>query len=270
MTDPTPTDLPTPERVSDALGPDAVPEPSPKPQSASVGGDRWAHRRAEPRGLAFLWTCYLLAATAISIGQLGRMGLTTYEVYRPAARVLLTFVLMGVAVLWPMVRLSQEAPGRPMRSFLADAVVMLAPGAAIIFSQSFPGMAGWSLHVVATVAGFALAWGLVVCGLLGMAMTSSLPRWCWMIAVVGVALAGPAASVVGGVGESEDGVNPFLVMSPLTVSFEVTRDRLWSGATAQVTPAHLTGLFAVTFMGAVVFVTGAIRSSRVVKGTPPA
>ena len=135
--------------------------------------DRWAHRRTEPRGLAFLWTCYLLAATAISIGQLGRMGLTTYEVYRPAARLLLTFVLLGVAVFWPMIRLSQEAPGRPIRSFLADAVVVLSPGAAIILSQSLPGMAGWPLQVTLVITLFAVAWSALVCGVLGFAMTAA-------------------------------------------------------------------------------------------------
>ncbi len=246
--------------------PDETPAPMsalPAPSPASPPTDRWAHRRTEPRGLAFLWTCYLLAATAISIGQLGRIGLTTYEVYRPSARLLLTFVLLGVAVFWPMVRLSQEAPGRPIRSFLADAVVVLSPGAAIILSQSLPGMAGWPLEVTLMITLFAVAWSALVCGVLGFAMTSTLPRWCWMVGMVALAAAGPGIAALLALGGEEGDVNPFLLTSPLTVTFEVTRDRLWAGVTAEVLPSHWAALAAVSGLGVTALSAGAIRTSRV-------
>src|ERR1043166_1453153 len=132
--------------------PGPPPEPSPAPQpetpaspapeaSATPGEppvrplvpDPWAHRRGEPRTFAALWLLFLFAATILSVGAVGIFGLMSTDVYRPAARVMLEIVAIGVVVLWPMVRLSQAAPAFPLRAMLGDAVVVLVPAQAVIW-----------------------------------------------------------------------------------------------------------------------------------------
>src|SRR5262245_56761146 len=68
----------------------------------------WSHRRGEPRTFAAIWLLFLFAATILSVGAVGLFGLVSTDVYRPAARVMLEIVTVGVVILWPMVRLSQE------------------------------------------------------------------------------------------------------------------------------------------------------------------
>lgn len=246
------------------------PEPAPAPVQEPAR-DPLAHRRAEPRGFAFLWTCYLLGCTVIAIGQLGHVGLTTYEVYRPAAKVLLTLVLAGASIFWPLVRLSQERPGRPLRSFFADAIVVLGPGSAIIFSQSLPGMAGWSLTVVLAIIAFAAAWTLMMCGVLTMAVTSSRPRWVWMLAVVALCGAGPGMGVILGVGDSEAANdNPFLLTSPLTVTYEIAHDRYWTGETAATLPSHWAAIGAIGGLGLMTVGASAFRKVPVASDPPAA
>ena len=48
------------------------------------------------------------------------------------ARIMLEVVTVGIVVLWPMVRLSQEAPKRPVRALLLDSSVILVPAQAVL------------------------------------------------------------------------------------------------------------------------------------------
>lgn len=255
----------------DAVAPEAPQPAAATPAPPPEPGRALAHRRAEPRGFAFLWTCYLLGCTVIAIGQLGRVGLTSYDVYRPAAKLLLTLVLAGIAIFWPLVRLSQETPGRPLRSFFADSIVVLSPASAIIVSQSLPGMAGWSITVVAAVIAFAAAWSLLLCGVLALAVGSSASRWAWMLAVVLLSCAGPGMGILLGAGEDEDETsNPFLLTSPLTVSYEITRDRSWAGVTAETQPAHWAAIGAVGGLGIMAVAAAAFRKDPVAPGSAAA
>src|SRR5262249_53298101 len=134
-------------------------------------GDIWAHRRAEPRLFAFLWSVYVLIAVMGSILWLARMpaGSTgASSMYSPAARTLLVVIAAGITVLWPMTRLSQAAPERdPVGSALADLLVVQLPVQMVIWPMAL--LANWPGPVVMAVAMLFLAWGLLTGGILALA-----------------------------------------------------------------------------------------------------
>ena len=239
-------------------------------QPQRIQRDPLAHRRAEPRAFAFLWTCWLLAVTAISIGRLGNFGLSSYEVYRPAARIMLTGVFVGCAIFWPLVRLSQERPGRPIRSFFGDLIVVVAPAAAIIASQSLPGMAGWSMAIAAYLVCYFLAWGVGIVGALTLIVNGHASRWLGMLGCITVASLGPIFGLVlFDAGTAVEELNPWLMVSPLTVTYEITRDRFWTGDTAVVLREHTWILVGVWTVALSVLVTAMVKS-RVGSGLPSA
>lgn len=231
-----------------------------------VGGDQspdpLAHRRAEPRAFAFFWTCWLLAVTAASIGRLGKLGLSSYEIYRPSARVLLAGVFVGCAVFWPLVRLSQERPGRPVRSLLGDVIVVTAPAAVIFFSQSLPGMAGWSIAITAFLFVYLCAWSLGLVGAMALIMNAGYSRAVGMAMCLAVSSLGPFVGLFAlDPGAASEDMNPWMMTSPLTVTFEITRDRFWTGTTAVVLPEHVWMLCGVALTAAGLLVTAALKSS---------
>ncbi|XVJ60165.1 MAG: hypothetical protein HEQ23_12525 [Tepidisphaera sp.] len=156
--------------------------------------DKWAHRRVEPRGLALVWTLYLLGVTmvcfwtpALSTGLDALSG-------RYSARLVLVAVGFGMAVLWPMLRLCQTFPNEGgLRGVGKDLVVMIIPTQAVIWPLAF--LALWPLSVAACVAASSLGWTLVVGALLAMALggagrerqRSSFRRIAWMVVILAVA-----------------------------------------------------------------------------------
>lgn len=199
-------------------------------------GDRWAHRRAEPRPLAFMWTVYLFTATAMTFAAISGAGGLTLDVYRPALRILLMTVAVGVAVVWPMVRLSQSAPVGPAAgASLKDWFAIVAPLQAIVWPQWL--LAGWPVRVIAGLAGTLSAWAVLTAGMLALyfAWESGRERRdatgrSWMMAgFVGVAGLGPAGGAVWGLLTSMGPGPPgrltwWMLSSPLSAVFEITRD----------------------------------------------
>jgi hypothetical protein len=217
--------------------------------------DPWAHRRGEPRTFAAIWLLFLFASTILSVGAVGIFGMMTrdgYDVYRPAARIMLEAVTVGVVILWPMVRLSQQAPERPFKAMAMDALVVLGPAQAVIWPQALSWMAGWPLEVVGMAAGLLTGWGVLVAGLLafyfgkcGVPRGESraheqafVPRWAMMALIVLLVGIGPVlvalSPQISGAGPSVD----WLMTSPLTGIYEVTRDRPWTGQSAAIDERH--------------------------------
>lgn len=248
-------------------------DPSPGPESAHPAGggaspvrwlereldvmssgrrDRWAHRRGEPRVFAALWAMYLFGSAVVALGASGMAGLVTADVYRPAARLMLGMLAFGIAVVWPMLRLSQEAPERPVRAFGADLLVVLLPTQVLLWTQALPWMAAWPVGVVGATTVELGAWALVVSGLLALYFTlgAPLPRWLAMAGVLVTALAGPALVMLRGsdVPAGPERFDPLMMGSVLTAVFETTRDRSWLGVPAAVAPGHW---FAGAFTGLV-------------------
>ncbi|MEQ8318065.1 MAG: transcription elongation factor GreA [Phycisphaerales bacterium] len=127
--------------------------------------DKWAHRRAEPRTLAFLWAMYILLAGLLTIGVLlvrGPWALLDKTVYQYAARMMLVCVGIGLAILWPMVRLSQSVSlrERPASVIFKDMLVLLPPVQAVIWAQA-AARAGWAFDLIGAIALSFIAWPML-------------------------------------------------------------------------------------------------------------
>ena len=179
--------------------------------------DPWSHRRGEPRMFAFLWLMYLLVVVLGGIAWLGRSSGLGVGAHRPTVRTLLLMTLIGVAVLWPMVRLSQFAPPWPRwRWVLADVFVVGGPVLLLIWPLSF--VSAWPPRVPMVLSAGVVVWtvlvgGLIACGLAGRPVgegsafvdvgddgdvrtgrRGGVRGWAgtgWMVVVVCVVLAGP-------------------------------------------------------------------------------
>lgn len=249
------------------------PEPSPTPAP-----DRWAHRRAEPRPFAVIWLGFILAASVMSIGAVGALGLMASEVYRPAARVMISIIGAGVAIVWPMIRLSQEPPERPFRAFGADAVVVTIPILLMITPQSLPWMAAWPLEVSGALAAVLVGWTVLVAGVLGWSFHTisrspkdSHVRAGTMIMLALLAIVPPAAAAFLFAAFSTDariaGSDPgapalLMVASPLAAPFELARERLWTGSTALIAPDHWKVIACIWVLAITVWISGAIAIRR--------
>ena len=192
--------------------------------------DRWAHRRAEPRALAFMWTLYLFVASMLTFAYVGTHGTLSWDVYRPVARLMLVTAAVGIGVLWPMVRLSQLPPQRHVgKSMLADWIVIVLPLAAVILPQAW--LAGWPADVVTAVATHLASWALLVAGILMFALgrrTGPMQRSIAMGLCIMLLLAWPiATAVVRSAGGSLPELGDFA--SPLTMVYQLTADRPYRG-----------------------------------------
>lgn len=231
--------------------------------------DRWAHRRAEPRPLAVLWMAYLVAASVLTIGTQGVLGLIAPDVYRPGARVLLAAAGAGVAILWPMIRLSQVVPARPVRATILDALVLAGPLNAIIWPQALPWMAGWSPAVCAVLSILYSGWVLVIGALLLVALGRHdrdrdhpapwVPRTAWMVVFVFVALAAPLLHGMDAFNAARDPRQVWVpgLFSPLSAIFEIAKDRTALGVTAADRPEHWRAAWFTLALGLVLLLVAA-------------
>ncbi len=171
---------------------------------SGVGGghdDPFAARRAEPRLFAFFWTVYLLAAVLGAVWWLARSPTGGPSAFSPAARTMLVIIAVGVVILWPMTRLSQLAPPRPVvRATALDLVVMLGPAQLVIWPLVF--LADWPVPVVAALCAQLAGWGALIGGVVALALvrrsqTGGLargtlrPGLAWMILIVAMVSAVP-------------------------------------------------------------------------------
>lgn len=92
------------------------------------------------------------------LAGLGWTGLAASDIYRPAARLLMLLIASSVWIVWPMVRLSQEAPQHPERAFLADCILVLVPSLGAIAPQALPWMAAWPAVDCIGLAIYLAAW----------------------------------------------------------------------------------------------------------------
>lgn len=234
-----------------AVGP--APSSSPAPPRRKRKPDPWAHRRGEPRVFAFLWTIFLFVATGLTFMTAVSLGGISADVMRPATRVLLAVTITGIVLIWPMVRLSQLADDHPVSGVAQDLVVVLIPAQAVIWPQWLGWLGRWPWSVIAAVAALFAAWALLTGGLLAIAQVfhrradTGYARWTpwkWMAAFAALGIIGTALALASpSRPPAADDVRPpdlrsAWMLSPITATFELTRDRSWSGSSARVVPGH--------------------------------
>lgn len=241
--------------------------------------DPWAHRRGEPRLLAFLWAIYLFVATMLTFGLAVRAAPGQHESIRPAASMLLMAAAAGMVVLWPMVRLSQRRDPRPLAGAVQDLVVVQVPVQAIIWPQVMWWLAHWSVSVVLASSLMMLAWGLIVAGLLALAQLGpsgdpgrgderlAVPmatRWMAVMALVAVLGMAPALTVRSidprALGDAVPRRHePAMMFSPITAAYELTRTRAWMGVPPRITRSEWIGIGATFGVAGVIWVVAGCR-----------
>ena len=223
---------------------------APPDQPARRSRDPWAHRRAEPRTFAFIWTVYLFAATVSVYAVTVTSGVGGYDAIRPAARMLLVLIAAGMFIVWPLVRVSQEPDQRPLVGPVLDLIVVLVPIQAIVWPQYAWWLTGWPFGVVAATAAVLAAWAVVVASIVSMSHQARAARqvsapWCMLIVMgllvlchVPMAAQAAFASASGATGERGELIRPLWMLSPIGGVLELTRDTSWSGQPARATPGH--------------------------------
>jgi len=173
-------------------------------------GDRWAHRRGEPRTFALLWSAYLLLSAILTVFAAPILGQSGADAYLAPARALLALAAVGSTILWPMTRLSQAPPRRPARAALVDWFVLallmqaviwpltILPGGAL--ARPLPWPALWPWEVSAGVSLLLMGWTALIGGVVAMGTRgpAGASRSGWMALCIVLALAAPITMAAGG------------------------------------------------------------------------
>ena len=192
------------------------------PEFRTSAEDPWAHRKGEPRIMALLWAMYLMGGALMTIFAVRSLGAPTPDRYSYACRAMVIIVAIGATVLWPMTRLSQVAPRRPVRATLLDLVAILAPVQAVIWPMEL--LTDWGRDVVAGLSLMVASWvalvGVIVAR--GCVARSGLVRAALMLLVVvlvgGAPMCSLALDAIGGA------TLPawWAMLSPVTATLEMT------------------------------------------------
>lgn len=233
---------------------------------APKGRADWSHRRGEPRLFAILWMLYLMAASGIMLLGVAAANAISPSVTRPAAIAMLIAAIVGVCVLWPMVRLSQVAPANPVNAAVGDLLVMLPPVYALILPQAFWFLSSWPISVVIAIGAAFTAWGIAIGGLLALALVAV--RWggrsAWMSVFVLIAIGTPLLIGAGVIGpESRPGsLEPRAgwMGSPVTAVLDITRPRDATGRSARVSTGHWRLLGATAALGGIAWIVAGVGS----------
>lgn len=231
--------------------------------------DPYAHRRGEPRSFIALWIMYVVAAIFLTLATLGVRGFVQVDVYRAGLLRLMLALMAGVVLVWPMVRLSQRGPMRPVLSFLVDGFIVLLPVLGVVLPQTLPWMEVWGAQAAMCCVLWCSAWGLVVAGVLVHVFArSDYPTHAARMAGAGLlalvclvpVLFLPFVSTRSAGAGQELFFTGWLLPSPLGGLFDIIRDRSWSGSAVRVAPEHWKAGWMVLGVGAVTLATGAMRS----------
>jgi hypothetical protein len=274
--------------VSDASDPQQTPTRKPDP---------WAHRRGEPRTFAASTVGYLFACLLTTVGGASLVGgagaLLSTDVYRPAARLLMAATMAGVVIVWPLVRLSQEAPAHPRRAFAADFVLVTLPMLAMVWPQGLPWMAGWGAGACAGLSMWHVGWSLVVAGVLTWAFGApsqalhasaiarglgappgpAAERWLLMLMLIALVVVGPSIAMLrphalhAPIAREFDAL---LMTSPVAGALEMVEDKAWRGRPAQLSDGHWASAAAVMGLGALAWGLAWVRSVRMERERPVA
>lgn len=181
-------------------------------------GDPWAHRKGEPRLFALGWTVFLMVAATLTVMS-SRIVSPAVPRHAFGVRAMLVMAALGVCVLWPMTRLCQAPPKRPVRATVADIVVLLVPLQALVWP--LPLLANWGFDVAAGFALMYTSWALVIgVAVLGGTWTRSVgDRVVWMGACVVLTCAAPVARLLLPAGATPEAWG---LASPLSGVFALT------------------------------------------------
>jgi len=180
------------------------------------GDDPWAHRKGEPRPFALLWAMYLLISAGATIFAVRPITVPTQWQFIYACRAMVVMIMIGITVLWPLVRLSQRAPDRRVFSMVIDALIVLVPASVVLAPMTM--LTRWPYEIVVGLGASVWAWGLLVAALvlLGTRAQAHTMRALVMVVCLGLGLAGPTLIVLLPMPAGA------LWLSPYTAVFQIT------------------------------------------------
>lgn len=243
----------------------------------------WSHRKGEPRTFALLWMIYLMGASLLMVSSIAVVQSTSPGVVRPAARAMVVTAAIGIFVLWPIVRLSQILPKKSkLGAAFADLVVMTPPIVALLAPQTLRVLAVWPVEVVVATAAAIVAWAALIAVLIAIAQSTlnvradrdQVRRVLWMLVFLAIAFAAPFLSLLAGYGAvSGRESSPILpsisgtaAYSPVSLVYDLVRDRSATGRSAAVSDYHWIVIFrvaaAASALWALALVTKLVRTRQ--------
>ena len=132
-----------------------------------------------PRGLVFGASIWLAASWLISIGVRPPLQPTS-ATYTPAVRMMVVSMMIGTLVAWPLARLSNDPPRRPLLAPFLDLVSIAALGQIVV----------WPLRLVTT-------WPVERTSLVSFELLASAVLAGGLLALVGVERRGRSLAMAG-------------------------------------------------------------------------
>ena len=209
--------------------------------------------------MALFWMIYLMGATVLMFSSMSKAHAISHEITRPAARMMIVVVMLGMCVFWPMLRLSQRHPRSGHVWFvLRDALVLFVPMQAVLWPQVSGVLAHWPVPVVGALVLLCASWLLLLGGVLALAIASvsridagAGPRAIWMSLLLLIVFAAPIGAIIGTVAIPAPIDQPRIgwLLSPITGALELLRDRDATGSPARVYPQQIRMLLAIGCVG---------------------
>lgn len=222
-----------------------------------AAGDALAHRRGEPRLFTLAWMLFLLGALLTTVLAARPRGTVEVSTVRIAAQTLFALVGLGVALLWPMVRLSQTSPRRPLAAALGDFFVVAGPMQVVIWPMRW--LTLWSWDVIAGVSLALSGWALLSAGAIawGARTAGGAARTTWMIGIAAIACGGAAIAMLASSMGLES--HQLWLASPLTVAQAITQAP--SGLEPSMDRLEWRLALAPGCLGALLIAAGAVRAA---------
>lgn len=170
------------------------------PELRQRKGDPWAHRKAEPRFFALFWSLYLMVSALLTIFAVRSIGMPSRVQFTFGCQAMIFLAMIGACVLFPMTRLSQLRPRRPLRALIVDMLIVLLPIAAVVVPM--PMLTNWPLPIAGALILLVMSWTVFIAAPVYWALRdpdqSPATRGLAMLAILITVGLGPAITVVAG------------------------------------------------------------------------
>ena len=222
--------------------------------------DPWAHRKGEPRLFALFWCIFLMLSALLTLFAVRNLGAPTSLQHQRGAKAMLTLVVVGICVLWPLTRLSQASPERQSRATLFDLLVLLLPVQGVVWPM--PILTNWRWSVVGGLVTMLCCWTLLIGAIVRLGLTSQdSARRLWAMTLC-LIVVGAAPLVWIGLGMlGATGIQGLLLASPLSAIHALTSAP--SGFTPSMTRIEWLAALAPAALALFVFMSATLT------GAPP-
>ncbi|MBC7835123.1 MAG: hypothetical protein H7Y88_08480 [Phycisphaerales bacterium] len=234
----------------------------------------------EPRGtggrapaLALLMMTYCFVAVVGILVWTSR-GPSLSSAYTPSARAMVLVVVVVICVAWPLLRLSQSRPRRPLEATAGDMAAMLLAIHSLVWPLTL--LARWPVMSVLWIALYLTAWTAFIAGVLALSFAlapnhrsrftgANRRSALWMLLCLTFVTAGPLSMWFA----AAAGARPpswLELASPLTALHALT-GTAWNGPTGRIQTGLNRATSLTLFAGAALWIIAATVDRR--RRSPP-